>query len=191
MFTSETMGIQLSADVIKITLDGGRTWKPVFPCAAKIQANGLWQNLTCEWRRLQFVTPSIAYAAAKSYDARTELFLAKTTDGGATWSMITQELTDYAEDAFFVDSNTGYVRVGYPAQPQLAARWFPGRHADASAGAGAAAVVPSSEEHQGSVVGGGNGDEYSRTGQRALTDGALGVPESKVRFWRSAGRGLP
>lgn len=119
MFTSETTGVSLSKNVIKVTVDGGRTWKPVFPCAAKIQVNGLWQNVTCEWRRLQFLTPSIAYAVAKSYDARTQLFLARTTDGGATWSMATQELTDYPEDAFFVDANTGYVRVGAPDTGQL------------------------------------------------------------------------
>lgn len=119
MFTSETTGVSLSNDVIKVTMDGGRTWRPVFPCAAKIQVNGLWRNVTCEWRRLRFLTPSIAYAVAKSYDARTQLFLAKTTDGGATWSMATQELTDSPEDAFFVDANTGYVRVGYPGSGQV------------------------------------------------------------------------
>jgi photosystem II stability/assembly factor-like uncharacterized protein len=119
MFTSEKTGVSLSKDVIKVTADGGRTWKPVFPCAAKIQVNGLWQNVACEWRRLQFLTPSVAYAVAKSYDAPTELFLAETADGGATWSMVTQELTGYPEDAFFVDANTGYVRVGSPDTGQV------------------------------------------------------------------------
>ena len=70
MFTSETAGVSLASDVIKVTRDGGRSWQPVFPCAAKIQVNGLFKNVTCEWRRLQFVTPLVAYAVAKSYSER-------------------------------------------------------------------------------------------------------------------------
>jgi photosystem II stability/assembly factor-like uncharacterized protein len=119
MFTSETTGVSLSSDVIKVTADGGRSWKPAFPCQAKIQVAGLWRNVGCEWRRLQFLSPAVAYAVAKSYDAKSWLFLAKTTDGGLNWSLSTTELTDDPEDSFFVDENTGYVRAGYPDTGQL------------------------------------------------------------------------
>lgn len=119
MFTSETTGVSLSKDIIKVTADGGRSWKPVLPCQAKIQVEGLWRNVRCEWRRLQFLSPTVAYAIAKSYEAKTWLFLAKTTDGGLSWSLANSELTDYAEDASFVDENTGYVRVGAPDTGQI------------------------------------------------------------------------
>jgi photosystem II stability/assembly factor-like uncharacterized protein len=112
MFTSEATGVSLSKDIIKITRDGGRSWQPVFPCAAKVQVNGLFQNVSCEWRRVHFVSPAVGFAIAMPYGVDNLLFLAKTADGGATWSMTTQELTGKPEDTFFIDENTGYVRVG-------------------------------------------------------------------------------
>lgn len=118
MFTSEKTGVQLSGRVIKITADGGRTWKPVFDCAAKIQVDGLWQNIVCNWGRLQFITPSIGYAIAAE-GSNNHVFLAKTVDGGATWKLTTSEVTNQPKDAFFVDENTGYARVGYPDTGQL------------------------------------------------------------------------
>lgn len=101
MFTSESNGVSLSGSMIEVTRDGGRTWQQVFPCAAKIQVNGLWQNVGCQWQRLQFVTPTVAYAVARSLSPRPFLFFAKTTDGGASWAMVAQELTGDGEDGFF------------------------------------------------------------------------------------------
>ncbi len=119
MFTSETSGVSLSGNVIEVTRDGGRTWQQVFPCAAKIQVNGLWQNVGCQWQRLQFVTPTVAYAVARSLSPSPFLFFAKTTDGGASWGMVAQELTGDGEDAFFLDERTGYVRAGGPDTGQV------------------------------------------------------------------------
>lgn len=119
MFTSETTGIALSGNVIEATSDGGRTWRQVFPCTAKVQVNGLWQNVLCQWQRLQFVTPTVAYAIARSQAPSPILFLAKTTDGGASWAMRTQELTGDPGDAFFLDEVTGYVRAGGPDTGQV------------------------------------------------------------------------
>ncbi len=118
MFTSENSGVQLSGQLIKVTADGGRSWKPVFECAAKIQIDGLWQNITCSWGRVQFLTSSIGYAIAVE-GSHNSLLLAKTTDGGATWKLTISELTNQPKDVFFVDENTGYVRVGYPDTGQL------------------------------------------------------------------------
>jgi photosystem II stability/assembly factor-like uncharacterized protein len=119
MFTSETHGVQASRDVIRMTEDGGRSWKPVFNCALKVQVNGLFRNINCQFQRLQFVTPSVAYVVAKSLDAPKNLFLAKSTDGGASWAMTTQELTGGSEDEFFFDENTGYIRAGFPDSGQI------------------------------------------------------------------------
>lgn len=119
MFTSEKDGVQLAPHVIKRTTDGGRSWKPVFPCAAKVQVNGLTRNAECEWRSLSFPNPTTAFAVGMSYASKTTLFLAKSTDGGASWTMTTAELTDAPDKSFFVDGKTGFVRVGYPGDGQL------------------------------------------------------------------------
>lgn len=119
MFTSETKGVALSGNVIEATQDGGRTWRQAFPCTAKVQVNGLWQNVLCQWQRLQFVTPTVAYAIARSQAPSPILFLAKTTDEGASWAMGTQELTGDPGDAFFLDELTGYVRAGSPDTGQM------------------------------------------------------------------------
>ena len=119
MFTSESAGVSVSRDVITKTMDGGRSWQPVFACAAKVQVNGLYHNVSCEWQRLQFVTPDIAYAIALSKEAPMHLFLAKTSDGGSTWTMATQDLTGSPGDVFFTDQTTGYLRTGGAAAGQL------------------------------------------------------------------------
>ena len=119
MFTSETTGVFLGPQgAVFITQDGGRKWQQVFQCAAKVQVEGLWRNVGCHWKRLQFLTPSTGYAVAYSYDAK-GIFLARTDDGGATWSLTYSEAPGYAEDIFFLDESTGYVRVGHESTGQL------------------------------------------------------------------------
>ena len=119
MFTTETYGAQITKGVIRITQDGGRSWKPVFQCVGKVQVDGLSRNVNCEFQRLQVVSPNVAYVVAKgSMDAHKNLFLAKTTDGGMSWTMTTQELPD-AEDMFFIDENTGFIRAGFADSGQI------------------------------------------------------------------------
>ncbi len=119
MFTSETSGVYLGPQgEVFTTADGGRKWQQVFDCAAKVQVEGLWRNVACHWKRLQFLTPSAGYAVGYSYDAK-GIFLARTDDGGATWSLTYSELPGYAEDIFFLNENTGYVRVGHASNGQL------------------------------------------------------------------------
>lgn len=119
MFTSETTGVALKAGHILQTLDGGRTWRQVGECQVTAQAQGLARNLGCEWARLQFVTPQVGYAVGFNRQARNLAFVARTSDGGATWSLITSEVTDIPQDAFFLDERTGYLRVGAPNTGQI------------------------------------------------------------------------
>jgi photosystem II stability/assembly factor-like uncharacterized protein len=114
MFTSATTGVFLgpNGDVHR-TKNGGRSWDPVFQCAARVEVAGLTRATQCYWSRLQFLTPTLGYAVASSYDAADVIFLAKTEDGGLTWTMTTARVTGKPEDAVFIDQNTGYVRVGY------------------------------------------------------------------------------
>jgi photosystem II stability/assembly factor-like uncharacterized protein len=101
------------------TDNGGRSWQQAFQCAARVEVNGLTRTAQCNWRRLQFVTPGVGYAVADSYDAPDVIFLAKTVDGGVTWTISTGKATDKPEDAVFLDENTGYVRVGHWESGQL------------------------------------------------------------------------
>jgi photosystem II stability/assembly factor-like uncharacterized protein len=120
MFTSETRGVYLgpNGDVHR-TENGGRSWQQVSKCAGRVEVQGLTRSVSCNWVRLQFVTPTVGYAVAVSYDAPDFVFLAKTVDGGAAWTMTTGAVTGKAEDAVFLDENTGYVRVGYWDNGQL------------------------------------------------------------------------
>jgi hypothetical protein len=90
----------------------------VFDCAGRAQVDGLARNVGCNFKRLQFLTPSTGYAVAMSYDAD-GIFLARTSDGGATWSLTHSEVPGKPEDVFFLNESTGYVSLGHPSSGQL------------------------------------------------------------------------
>lgn len=111
MFTSERNGVVLrEGSELDRTTDGGKTWKPAFECATKVQVDGLWQNMGCRWGRLHFVTPSTGFAIGNNNRI---LFVAKTTDGGATWRPLSivqrDENWPRDPDVFFLDENTGFL----------------------------------------------------------------------------------
>jgi photosystem II stability/assembly factor-like uncharacterized protein len=119
-FTSENSGVYLGPNGdLHRTDNGGKAWKPVFQCAARVEVDGLTRNVPCVWRRLQFLSSTLGYAVASSYDAKDVLFVAKTGDGGATWTMTTARVTGTVEDARFVDENIGFARVVYWQNGQL------------------------------------------------------------------------
>jgi photosystem II stability/assembly factor-like uncharacterized protein len=120
MFTSASRGVYLGPNGdIHRTDNGGRSWQPAGRCAGRVEVEGLARSVQCNWVRLQFVSPTVGYAVGVSYDAPDFVFLAKTVDGGAAWTMTTGRVTGKAEDAVFLDENTGYVRVGYWDSGQL------------------------------------------------------------------------
>jgi photosystem II stability/assembly factor-like uncharacterized protein len=120
MFTSPNRGVYLGPNGdLHRTDNGGRSWQQAYQCDGRVEVQGLTRAVQCNWVRLQFVTPLLGYAVGVSYDATDVIFLAKTVDGGATWSMTTGRVTDKAEDAVFLDENNGYVRVGYWDSGQL------------------------------------------------------------------------
>jgi len=88
-------------------------------CRASVQVQGLARNLSCDWARLQFVTPSTAYAIGFNRQARTVAFIARSSDGGASWNVTTAAITDIPQDAFFLDENNGYIRTGAPDTGQI------------------------------------------------------------------------
>ena len=114
-FTSATSGMAAGGDTIEFTQDAGKSWKTVATCTAKATVQGLARNVGCSFTSMSFPSASTGYVAAKSYDTDDNLFLARTTDGGATWSILTLDVHhDHPgpEDICFVDDNTGFMRVG-------------------------------------------------------------------------------
>lgn len=110
------------------TSNGGRTWTPVFDCAARVEVNGLSRNLRCNLTYVSVASGSVAYVAGSTIGSNVAVgaeigLVAKTTDGGATWTVLTTPYTGSASgdnsDISFLDENTGYVRFGHQDSGQL------------------------------------------------------------------------
>jgi photosystem II stability/assembly factor-like uncharacterized protein len=116
-FTSPSNGVYVQAERIRQTTDGGKTWRDALsPCAARIQVQGITQEVGCGLKSVHFPTASVGYAVGTSGASGT-MILAKTTDGGATWRIATTSdafsktnETFFKQTVFFLDENTGFVR---------------------------------------------------------------------------------
>ena len=112
------MGVanQSGPDHIQLTTDGGKTWKPVAPCAVKVMLDGLNRTLRCTIDRFHFPSASVGYAVAHVQCVGSGCggppILAKTTDGGESWQFLMGpgdlKLTRL-DDVFFTDENNGVV----------------------------------------------------------------------------------
>jgi photosystem II stability/assembly factor-like uncharacterized protein len=120
VFTSEKNGVSISGGpAINRTADGGRNWKVVNQCSAKIQVDGLARNVECNWSKLHFPTATTGYAVAW-IDHSDIGVVGKTNDGGATWVLrLTDVGVGYPSDVFFFDANTGFMRRGNVYTGQL------------------------------------------------------------------------
>jgi len=117
-FTSPNTGVYVQTQTIRRTTDGGKTWKDVLaPCAAKIQVQGITQQVGCSLKTVHFPTSNVGYAVGVS-NAGGTMILAKTTDGGASWGIATtpnaftpdRDESAFRQYIFFLDENTGFVR---------------------------------------------------------------------------------
>jgi photosystem II stability/assembly factor-like uncharacterized protein len=98
------------------TTDGGRTWKPVWECAAKVAMGGLNQNISCVIGQIRFPSPNVGYAVAKRgcTGCGGPSLIAKTTDAGDTWVIMTGPGVveeDEVTGIFFLDEQTGFARL--------------------------------------------------------------------------------
>jgi photosystem II stability/assembly factor-like uncharacterized protein len=98
------------------TTDGGRNWEPVWECEAKVAMGGLTQNLSCVIGQIRFPTPDVGYAVANRgcTSCGSPPLIAKTTDGGSTWSIMIGPGVlekDEVSGLFFLDEQTGFARL--------------------------------------------------------------------------------
>lgn len=106
------------------TMDGGRNWKEVFPtegCKVNAQVQGLNRQLNCTLWTLNMVSSSVGYILGRvGYEKPEILVVAKTTDGGASWSLTAVQgpgtMFDYNGSqwmsSFFTDENNGVLATG-------------------------------------------------------------------------------
>lgn len=113
VFLSPQVGVLISDNPrILRTTDGGRKWQPVYDCKVKAEVDGLTRGVNCAFQRLHFPTATTGYAISRAVgDAG--FVLAKTTDGGVTWSatLVAPGEDGYEGDVHFVDENNGIVRT--------------------------------------------------------------------------------
>lgn len=94
-FISPTTGFVASGEQILRSQDSGKTWQPVYSCKIKTELQGLTRDVGCNLARLAFPSAHAGYAVSQGL-GKSGSVLAKTEDGGATW---TPQLILPGEDA--------------------------------------------------------------------------------------------
>lgn len=128
-FVDANTGIALEGRRIMRTTNAGQKWSEVATCAVKAEVEGLARNVTCDLLALHFPSPTVGYAVGFSGQANNAPVVAKTTDGGQTWGiLLIPDQKQQGGAVFFLDENTGYMRVGYPDTGQLLKTTDGGEH---------------------------------------------------------------
>ena len=104
------------SNILYRTTDGGRSWEPVWTCEAKVSMGGVTQNIDCVLGQIRFPTPEVGYAVANRgcTGCGSPPLIAKTTDGGSTWTMMIGPGVleqDEVSGIFFLDEQTGFARL--------------------------------------------------------------------------------
>jgi len=109
-FLSPTKGVNAYGTGISVTEDGGRTWKQIYTCKAKMEVDGLTRDVSCNLGVVDFPSANTGYAA---HEAR---IILKTEDGGATWRALVGPQQPGDQRIYglaFLDERNGFaVRAG-------------------------------------------------------------------------------
>jgi photosystem II stability/assembly factor-like uncharacterized protein len=114
-FSSPNDGVYVDDEDIWRTQDAGKTWRKVFTTLTRAELGGLTRQVKFYLYKVQFATPSVAYALGDAAGDVDALAIFKSADGGTTWSMLSLiEGEKGAEGGlFFIDEKTGYVSTTY------------------------------------------------------------------------------
>jgi photosystem II stability/assembly factor-like uncharacterized protein len=89
-FVSPQQGFQIenpdstSQTTLRVSNDGGKSWKAVSRCSLELTVDGLPRKLGCFMRTAQFLSPTVGFMGGASGDITV---FGKTSDGGQTWTM--------------------------------------------------------------------------------------------------------
>lgn len=72
---------------LRITSDGGKSWKPVSRCGLEASVDGLTRRLACMWLTAQFVAPGVLYAAGNAAVGDYVAVFGKSGDAGQSWDL--------------------------------------------------------------------------------------------------------
>jgi photosystem II stability/assembly factor-like uncharacterized protein len=113
-FTGPATGFVANANrQILRTTDGGKKWQPVYGCRIKTEIAGLMRDADCYIYGIHFPTPTVGYAIGGPLPEAAGNVLAKTEDGGATWTAWVVLPGESAQESSlrFLDANTGVFRA--------------------------------------------------------------------------------
>lgn len=111
-FVSPQTGFTAATE-IRRTDDGGKTWKPVLRCAVNLQVDGLARKVKCDFKTLTFPSTTVGYAVGLlPLGPGKRAVLARTKDGGATWTLSAPEsMEDNGRQGFFWNEKSGLVTL--------------------------------------------------------------------------------
>jgi len=110
-FVSPQTGFTAAREIHR-TDDGGKTWKPVLRCAVNLQVDGLARKVDCDFKDLTFPSTTVGYAVGLPMGNIKRAVLARTKDGGATWTLSAPEsMEDSGRQGFFWNENSGLVTL--------------------------------------------------------------------------------
>jgi photosystem II stability/assembly factor-like uncharacterized protein len=113
-FTSPTTGFVADwARQITRTTDGGKKWEPAFLCKIKTEIGGLTREAVSYMHSIHFPNPNLGYAIGGPLPEDSGNVLAKTEDGGATWTawVVLPGESGSESSLWFVDADTGVMRA--------------------------------------------------------------------------------
>jgi photosystem II stability/assembly factor-like uncharacterized protein len=109
-FISPQMGFHIEGERLKMTANGGASWKDQYQCRVKVEVDGLPHEETCKLQAITFPTRTVGYAVSSEVSDKSSVVI-KTTDGGKTWAVASfiPQSTGLDNSIGFDDENTGFV----------------------------------------------------------------------------------
>jgi photosystem II stability/assembly factor-like uncharacterized protein len=92
--------------------DGGSRWQSVKKCMIKTEVAGLMRDAECFFNTVHFPTAEVGYAMGGPLPENSGNMLARTDDGGATWSawVTLPGESSHESSLWFMDENNGVFR---------------------------------------------------------------------------------